>query len=147
MNSERIGFKEILGPLAQKIEKKILSGSYTAMCILIEDIHYRNDIQAEQMGDELLSTIMAMIHHSIDPYLELLLPDTVTNLLNEFSQILAGRLENSLNRLKYSQQGVLELDKVIRGICSELINAGGSEIRTNFGKVNRLVAILSCDDV
>ena len=41
----------------------------------------------------------------------------------------------------------MELDKVIRGICTELINAGGSEIRTNFGKVNRLVAILSCDDV
>ena len=111
------------------------------------DINKRNDVKAEQMADELLSTVVAMIHHSIDPYIELLLTDTVTTMLNEFSLILAGRLENSLSRLKYSQQGVLELDKVIRGICTELINAGGSEIRTNFGKVNRLVAILSCDDV
>ena len=110
-------------------------------------MNIRNDVKAEQMADELLSTVVAMIHHSIDPYLELLLTDTVTTMLNEFSLILAGRLENSLSRLKYSQQGVLELDKVIRGICTELINAGGSEIRTNFGKVNRLVAILSCDDV
>ena len=99
------------------------------------------------MGDELLSTIFGMIHHSIDPYAEYLLTDTVTTMLNEFSVILAGRLENSLIKLKYSQQGVLELDKVIRGICTELINGGGGEIRTNFGRVNRLVAILSCDDV
>lgn len=98
------------------------------------------------MADELLSTVVAMIHHSIDPYIELLLTDTVTTMLNEFSLILAGRLENSLSRLKYSQQGVLELDKVfVESVLSLLML---EEVKSNyFGKVNRLVAILSCDDV
>ena len=39
------------------------------------------------------------------------------------------------------------LDKILRGISNELINYGGSEIRTNFSKLNRFIAVLSCDDV
>jgi len=50
-------------------------------------------------------------------------------------------------KVKYSQQGVLEMDRIIRGVCNELIAEGGSEIRTNFGKISTIVAILSCDDV
>lgn len=71
----------------------------------------------------------------------------MTILLNELALALSSRLEVSLLKLRYSQQGVLALDKAIRAICNELIQLGGSEIRTNFGKVNRLIAILSCDDV
>lgn len=76
-----------------------------------------------------------------------MISDTVTVLINELALALSSRLEISLTKLKYSQQGVLSLDKVVRAICNELINLGGSEIRTNFGKINRLIAILSCDDV
>lgn len=68
-------------------------------------------------------------------------------MLNELSLLLSNRLETSLMKLKYTQQGVFILDKLIRGISNELINNGGSEIRTNLSKINRLIAILSCDDV
>ena len=61
--------------------------------------------------------------------------------------LLAARLESSIGRMKYSQQGILALDKIVRGISNELIAAGGSEIRTNFAKVNTMIAVLSCDDV
>lgn len=71
----------------------------------------------------------------------------MTILLNELALALSSRLEVSLMKLRYSQQGVLALDKAVRAICNELIQLGGSEIRTNFGKVNRLIAILSCDDM
>lgn len=73
--------------------------------------------------------------------------DTFTIMLNECSLQLSNRLETSLMKLKYSQQGVLVLDKIIRGISNELIHHGGSEIRTNFSKINRFIAVLSCDDV
>lgn len=75
------------------------------------------------------------------------LEDTFMVMLNELSLLLSNRLETSLMKLKYTQQGVFILDKLIRGISNELINNGGSEIRTNLSKINRLIAILSCDDV
>lgn len=75
------------------------------------------------------------------------LEDTFMVMLNELSLQLSNKLEMSLMKLKYTQQGVFILDKLIRGISNELINNGGSEIRTNFSKINRLIAILSCDDV
>ena len=85
--------------------------------------------------------------HTLQPYTEYLLPEMVTVLMNEFSILFANRLEISLMKVKYSQQGVLEMDRIIRGVCNELIAEGGSEIRTNFGKISTIVAILSCDDV
>ena len=90
---------------------------------------------------------MNMIHNSVYPYVECLLPETVTTMMNELAALLAARLESSIGRMKYSQQGILALDKIVRGISNELIAAGGSEIRTNFAKVNTMIAVLSCDDV
>ena len=80
-------------------------------------------------------------------YKDYILEDTFSILCNELSMQLSNRLENSLAKLKYTQQGVLVLDKILRGISNELINYGGSEIRTNFSKLNRFIAVLSCDDV
>ena len=80
-------------------------------------------------------------------YKECLLEDSFMIMLNELSLHLSNRLEGSLMKLKFSQQGVLILDKIVRGISNELINNGGSEIRTNFSKLNRFIAVLSCDDV
>ncbi|KAK8804532.1 hypothetical protein WA588_004742 [Blastocystis sp. NMH] len=130
-------FKEMLGPLAQKVEKRILAGNFAAT----------NDVQVEQAAEEILGAAMNMIHNSVDPYVECLLPETVTTMMNELAALLAARLESSIGRMKYSQQGILALDKIVRGISNELIAAGGSEIRTNFAKVNTMIAVLSCDDV
>ena len=100
-------------------------------------------MQVEQAAEEILGAAMNMIHNSVDPYVECLL----TTMMNELAALLAARLESSIGRMKYSQQGILALDKIVRGISNELIAAGGSEIRTNFAKVNTMIAVLSCDDV
>ena len=117
----------------------------------------RNEVKAEQQAEELTLSELQLIQFTLSPFARLctlirsfaslLNSDTVTILLNELALALSSRLEVSLLKLRYSQQGVLALDKAIRAICNELIQLGGSEIRTNFGKVNRLIAILSCDDV
>ena len=99
------------------------------------------------MADDILGAALNMIHNSVDPYVECLLPDTVTTMMNELAALLAARIEASIGRMKFSQQGILGLDKIVRGISNELIAAGGSEIRTNFAKVNTMIAVLSCDDV
>jgi len=112
-----------------------------------EGFHGSNDVQVEQAAEEILGAAMNMIHNSVDPYVECLLPETVTTMMNELAALLAARLESSIGRMKYSQQGILALDKIVRGISNELIAAGGSEIRTNFAKVNTMIAVLSCDDV
>ena len=104
-------------------------------------------MQAEQQADELLNSVLSMMQHTLHPYTEYLLPEMVTTLVNEFSILFANRLEISLVKMKYSQQGVLAIDRIVRGVCNELITEGGSEIRTNFGKISTIVAILSCDDV
>lgn len=106
-----------------------------------------DELKAEQRADEMTEMVVAMLRNTLAPYESLLLAQTATTLLNEVAGILGNRLEGSLVKLKYTQQGVLQLDKVVRSICNELINNGGSEIRTCFSRVNRLIAILSCDDV
>ena len=55
-------------------------------------------------------------------YKDYILEDTFSILCNELSMQLSNRLENSLAKLKYTQQGVLVLDKILRGISNELIN-------------------------
>ena len=108
---------------------------------------HSDELKAEQQADEMTEMVVAILRNTLAPYESLLLEQTATTLLNEVAGILGNRLEGSLVKLKYTQQGVLQLDKVVRSICNELINNGGSEIRTCFSRVNRLIAILSCDDV
>lgn len=134
-------------PLCQKMEKSLMAGDFAVTYESGELVTNRNDMKAEQQADDLIEVIMVILKTTIEPYEALLLPNTSTQLLNEVAGVFSSRLESAMLKVKYSQQGVLQLDKVIRALCNELINQGGSEIRTNFSKVNHLIAILSCDDV
>lgn len=134
-------------PMCQKMEKSLMAGDFAVKCQSGELVTRRNDVKAEQQADDLIEVVMVILKTTLEPYEALLLPSTVTQLLNEVAGVFGSRLESAMVKVKYTQQGVLQLDKVIRALCNELINQGGSEIRTNFSKANHLIAILSCDDV
>lgn len=153
------GLKEtVITPLSQKLEKNITSLNYCMEYSFLSlfSLQKRSQSRAASRGTHTerapldpvhALSVFSFLFSLICSYISLLNSETVTILLNELALALSSRLEVSLMKLRYSQQGVLALDKAVRAICNELIHLGGSEIRTNFGKVNRLIAILSCDDV
>ena len=49
-------------------------------------------MQVEQAAEEILGAAMNMIHNFVDPYVECLLPETVTTMMNELAGIMAPLL-------------------------------------------------------